>query len=131
MNPNFVTFGDNTFRFQRIDKRTDGGHKKARSNIMSPKHFENSRDTNATAEFSPGKPADRMAASAKFISLVIAVEGKRNGTARIVRPYCRPQGTTSANAVYKFAPVFFSGFPRLIAVIHSGFHARLEIYGCP
>src|SRR5262245_53870496 len=69
------------------------------------------RDADAVAVLAPAQPADRPAAVAQLVGLVVRVERERHGAAGAVGPVRRTHGAAGAHVVDDLPPLLLGPLP--------------------
>src|SRR5262249_15335163 len=109
-----------------MEQRGDAGHVEGRRHRVTLENFEDAGHALAVAKLAPAHAAERLAALAQLVRLMIAVEGERERAACAVLPLRRTQGPPRAHVVDEAAPVFFRPLPRF--EVASGFVHGVLLY---
>ncbi len=115
-----VALGGDAPLLVRIEKR---GHRRHEEGCLHiPQDGQDARHALAIPVLPLGKPADRLAAFAQLVGLVVGVERERYRAARAAVPGLRTQRLPGAHAVHDLAPALLGVLPRLQAafVFHCG-----------
>src|SRR4051812_7727505 len=70
----FVSFGCDAALFIRIQRRGHARNEEGSADILPMQHLENARDSNQASVLAPAQAADRLAAVAQLIGLMITVK---------------------------------------------------------
>ena len=81
-----VAFGDDAALLVGIEQRGHGRHEEARFDVVPLQSVEDARHALAVAVLALRQPADRLAALAQLVGLVVGVERERHRAARAARP---------------------------------------------
>ena len=86
MDADLVTFRDHAALLVRIGQGRDRRHVEGRLDVVALEHLQDARHADPVAVLAPGHAADRLAAVAELVGLVIRIEGQREGATRAARP---------------------------------------------
>src|SRR5262249_54434083 len=117
-----VALGHDAALLVGMQQRGDPRHVKGRGHRMALQNLKDARHALAVAVLAPAHAAERFAALAQLVGLMIAVEGERERAARAVLPGGRPQRAPGAHVIDDAAPLFFRPLPRfevMSGVVHG------------
>src|SRR3989442_763965 len=113
-----VAFGDDAALLVGIE---EGSHRRDEERglyIRILQNRKNARHALPVAVLALREPADRLAAFAQLVGLVIGVERQRHRAARTVLPASRPQRPAGAHAVHDPAPALLRVLPGREVAFH-------------
>src|ERR1700730_8277639 len=107
-----MALGDHPALLVGMEQRGDRRHVEGRRRRMALENLEDARHALPVAELAPAHAAERLAALAQLVGLVVAVEGERERAARAVLPRRRAQAPPGAHVVDEAAPMLLRPLPR-------------------
>src|SRR5262249_15138591 len=106
-----VSLGDDAALLIGMNERRHGRDVERRLDAVALEQLQDARHPDAIAVLPPGEPADRLAAVAQLIRLMVAVKGQRDRAARAARPARRAQRPPGAHPRHQLAPMLFRPLP--------------------
>ena len=111
MDADLVALGDQRALLLGMQQGGHGGHVEGRLHIVLLQQFADARHADPVAGLAPGHAADRLAAIAQLVGLVVGIEGERHGAARAVLPRLGPVALAGAHLGHQLAPVLLAPLP--------------------
>src|SRR5262245_31233327 len=126
-----MALGDDAPLLVRMQQRGDSRHEESCLDPMAVEKLHNARYSDAVAVLTPGHSADRLATVAKFVCLMVAVEGQGHGASRPAFPRLRAKASTRPHLVDEPAPVLFRPLPRLLRLSFGHSKNLLDVHKAP
>src|SRR5262245_231960 len=113
MDAHLVSLAHHAALLVRVEQRGDGGHIEAGGNSMPAQDVEDARHAPAVAVLALRQLADRVAAVAQLIGLVVGVEGEGDRATRSILPRRGFQHSPGPHMIDDAAPAWLGPLPGL------------------
>src|SRR4030095_10075239 len=106
-----MALGDAGARLLGMEQGRDGRHVERRFHAVPVEQGADARYADPAAVFAPAQPADRLAAGAQLVGLMLGIERRRRGAARAVCPRGGPIALAGTHLLHQIAPMLLTPLP--------------------
>ena len=113
MDDDLVAFGHDAALLVGVEEGGDGGDVERGGDLVPGEQLQDAGHPDAVAVLAPGEPADRLAAVAQLVRVVVGVERERDGAPRVTQPVRGSKGAAGPDVVDEGAPLDVGPLPGL------------------